>query len=129
MSQLTKVCAGKKFSVWMTPKVLKAFKKLNSDARARLRKWMEFYADDGQEFLDSTKFIHEGRFKTGAPDGGDVPIYAFKAWQVRLYGTIVDGTHFVITEIDPAKKQNKANKTKLESAATNIAAVKDGWSK
>lgn len=40
---------GKNCSVHMTAKVIKAFEKAEARSRARCRKWMEFYAQDGRK--------------------------------------------------------------------------------
>jgi hypothetical protein len=122
MGDLIEVCAGKLYKVSMTPQVFKEYKKTDAAIRARCEKWMRFYADDGHEFLDDQKLKREGRFPSGVPGGTDVVIWAFKAKHLRVYGGVVDGCHFIATEIDTAKKQSAANQGALKSAAKKLAA-------
>lgn len=100
----------------MITKLMRTFDNLNVREKARLKKWMERYAEDGSKYLDDQKFKNEGRFPSGLPSGERYQVYAFKAWQIRLYGCIAN-KRFVITEIDASKKQNKADPKKLKSAA------------
>ena len=121
MNELIEVCAGKSYKVLMTPAVHKHFGKADPKARARCQKWMKFFADDGHEFLDAEKLKHEGKFGTGHKNGNKVSIWAFKAWQLRVYGGVVSDGVFVATEIDTKKKQNAADQDLLESAARKLA--------
>ena len=105
----------------MTAHVHKQFQRADAHARARCLKWMRFYADDGHDYLDDQKLKYEGKFPSGKPGGTDLAISAFKAWQLRVYGGVVNGNHFIATEIDIAKKQNAANQAVLKSAAKKLA--------
>jgi hypothetical protein len=76
---------------------------------------------DVQRRLSQEKFKKEGNF----PDGyhGKVAIWTFKSWQWRLYGTTltVEGRRcFVGMKVDDAKKQDRANRALLKSAALEI---------
>ncbi len=86
MDDAVEVCSGKRFKVVMTAAVHKEFCKADAKERARCLKWMQFYADDGVEYLDKGKFRFEDRLSLGDKKGTLVPIYAFKAWQLRVYG-------------------------------------------
>lgn len=120
MDELIEVCSGKKFRVMMTTSVAKQFGKVDAKERARCQKWMKFFADEGFDLLDDQKLKHEGKFSSGHKSGTKVPIWAFKAWQLRVYGSLVGGNVFVATEIDPRKQQNAADQGKLEAAAKKI---------
>ncbi len=121
MDKLVPACEGKRFTVSMTVEVAKSFSKVAAKERARCLEWIRRYADDGHELLDSTKLRNEGKFALGDKAGTHVSVLAFKAWQVRLYGGVVDGSHFVVTEIDAAKKTDKADRPMLERAARKLA--------
>lgn len=121
MNDLIEVSVGKSFSVYMTRGVAKRFDKVAAKDRARCRAWMQRFADDGYENLDNTKLKNEGQFSTGDRSGTKVTVWAFKAWQLRVYGGVVRGSLFVCTEIDDSKKQDAANRDLLKSAAQKLA--------
>ena len=110
-----------RFTIYMTREVFETYDELDAKWRARCEKIMEFYARHGPEDLSKEKFRSEHRYHTGGKSGKESMIYAFKAYQVRLYGgKIPDVDCFVCTEIDPAKKQDKADKTRLRRAARKL---------
>ncbi|ANH06258.1 hypothetical protein [Shinella sp. HZN7] len=121
MSDLVEVCVGKTFRVFMTKGVAKRFDKTDAKERARCRAWMMRFAEDGHELLDDTKLKNEGHFSTGDKAGTKVAVWAFKAWQLRVYGGVVPGNIFVCTEIDDSKKQNSADRDLLKAAAKKLA--------
>lgn len=120
MEDAIEVCSGKRFKVVMTAAVHKQFCYAEAKERARCLKWMKFCADDGHDHLDKGKFRFEARLPAGDKKGTQIAIYAFKAWQLRVYGSFV-GTTFVATEIDIAKKANVADPRILRSAAKKLA--------
>ncbi|WP_370197521.1 hypothetical protein [Roseibium sp.] len=122
MSEIVQICKDSYCEICMLKKLERTFKKLDVKERARLLKWMKSYAKDGAKYLDDQKFKGEGRFPSGLPSGEKYTVYAFKAWKIRLYGCF-EGKRFLITEIDPAKKQNKADPQKLKNAATRYGEV------
>jgi hypothetical protein len=76
--------------------------------------------------LSDLKFKNEGNFSDGL--GGHVTIWTFKAWKWRLYGAIlqVNGRRcFVGVNVDPAKKQDKADQQMLKSTAKVIAGLQE----
>ena len=82
---------------------------------------MSFYAKDGRKFLIETQFRNEGRFSTGGKGGKEVQIYAFKAYQLRVYGGLDPNTgDFICTEIELSKQRNPADQNKLRRAARNL---------
>ena len=121
MEELEFVCEGRSYRVSMTKPVAKAYRKIDADRRARLMRWMKRYAEDGFEFLDPEKFMREGKFSVGDRAGSEVVIFAFKAWQVRVVGGVVQGSHFIASEIDVSKKQDKADRALLERAARKLS--------
>jgi hypothetical protein len=82
-------------------------------------KWMGFYAEDGGDTLGETKFKFEGRFPLGDKAGTEAAIFAFKAKNLRVYGSLRNGV-FVATEIDSTKKQARADQNKLKAAAKKM---------
>lgn len=121
MDDLIEVIVGNQFGVFMTKAVAKRFQKLEADRRARCLKWMEYYANDGHDYLDDTKLKHEGRFSTGGKSGTKVPIWAFKARQLRVYGSPLSDGRFICTEIDDSKKQDAADQSLLHAAARKLS--------
>ncbi|NTG19408.1 hypothetical protein G6L00_03055 [Agrobacterium rhizogenes] len=121
MDDLKEVFSGKRFKVMMTLEVYEQFQSAETDRRARILKWMKFYADDGHELLDNDKFRYEGKFSTSDKSGTKVSIYAFKAWQTRVYGGLVKSAIFVCTEIDLSKKRDLADQKLLKAAAKKLS--------
>lgn len=120
MADLIEVCSGSKFKVWMTPQVAKHLRKADVKQLARCQFWMKKFAEDGFEFLTPEQLKHEGKFSVGDKRGTQVAIYAFKAWQLRIYGALV-GDRFIATDADIAKKQDQASRDTLEAAARKLA--------
>jgi hypothetical protein len=82
--------------------------------------------DDYHRRLSDKKFKREGNFPDG--DGNKVTVWTFKGWQWRLYGAIlkVDGRRcFVGVEVDPDKKQDRADQAKLKATAKAIAKLEE----
>ena len=121
MSELVCKKRGRRYSVWMTKKVEKAFQKSDAQQQARILKHMERYANDGPEYLIETQFKREGKFPTGGKKGGKIAVDVFKAYQLRVYGGLVPKTgRFVCTELD-IKKQNQADQECLKRAARYLS--------
>lgn len=120
MTDLIEICSGTKFRVLMTASVEKHLKKADKKQLVRCQMWMKKFSDDGFDFLTNEQLKHEGKFSVGDRKGTHVAIYAFKAWQLRIYGAVV-GDKFIATEVDIAKKQNDADRPKLELAARKMA--------
>lgn len=113
--------ASFRFTIYMTREVWETYDKLDASWRARCEKNMEFYRRDGPVNLSPDKFRNEGRHHTGGKSGKEIMIYAFKAYQVRVYGGKIPNVDcFICTEIDPAKKQDKADVAKLRRAAQKL---------
>ncbi|WP_141402124.1 hypothetical protein [Rhizobium subbaraonis] len=121
MDELVTVAVGKSFTVYMTRAVAKRFEKVDVKARARCLQWMKRFADDGHEFLDETKLKHEGRHSTGDKSGTKVAVWAFKAWQLRIYGGLVGEKTFICTEIDDSKKRDAADQSLFGAAARKLS--------
>lgn len=120
-SELDTIFRGKRYKLSLTKAVSKRLAKADARFRVRIGKWMESYSEDGRMYLDDTKMKKEGDFPVGRPGVPDVGIYAFKAYQLRVYGGVVDGNHFIATEIELAKKKDQADQKKLARAAKKLA--------
>lgn len=120
MAELIEVCSGARFKVLMTPQVEKHLRKADRSQLARCQRWMKKFCDDGFDYLTPEQLKHEGKFSVGDRKGTQISVYAFKAWQLRAYGSVT-GNRFIITEVDIAKKQNEADRDKLEAAARKMA--------
>jgi hypothetical protein len=80
--------------------------------------------DDFHRRLNDKQFKNEGKFRDG--NGGRATIWAFKAWQWRIYGSImtIKGRRcFVGVKIDPDKKQDRADQNTLKATAKIIGAL------
>ena len=122
-TDLELVCEGDHCDVWLLLRVAKAFRSVDAKQRARILELMRILSRDGKTYLAPDKFRFEERFRVGGASGRDVPVYAIKGWKVRIYGSFiqVQGRNaFVGSEIDPSKKQNAADRGKLERAALNL---------
>jgi hypothetical protein len=112
---------GPKGAVALTKPVAAAFEDANAKARARISRAMLNFSELGPgRHLNQEVFRHEERVKLGHEQ---VAIFAFKGWQVRIYGGIeqINGKPtFVGTEIDKSKKQDKANRSLLRQAASKL---------
>lgn len=76
--------------------------------------------------LNDQHFKKEETFSVGK--GKRVAIFAFKAWKWRLYGALmtIDGVRtFVGVKVDEDKKQDKANRTLMKSAADAISELEE----
>lgn len=92
----------------------------NVKARAKLDAIFRLYCQHGAEGFKPDKFKFEARVSV---EGVNVPVFVFKAWQVRVYGAQIDldgHQTFVGTEIDLKKKQDKANQAMLRRAAHKL---------
>ncbi len=122
---------GTKADVRMTEEVAAQYKQaiesndeISLKRRTHLERYFHEFAenDDYHRRLSDQKFKKEGNFPDG--NGGKVAIWTFKGWQWRVYGAILRVTGrrcFVGVEVDPDKKQDRANQAKLKSAAKTIA--------
>ncbi|WP_414831676.1 hypothetical protein [Afifella sp. YEN Y35] len=78
---------------------------------ATIKRYFERFADGGPDYLDNSQMLkRQGRVKDGA--GKQVTVFAFKAYQWRLYGVLQHyrgRPSFVGLCVDSQKKQNKAD--------------------
>ncbi|NTE81584.1 hypothetical protein [Agrobacterium pusense] len=82
-----------------------------------LKAYYKRYADHGPTSLSDSMFKSEKRQRVL---GTNVPVYAFKAKHVRVYGVQDNYRGFLCfcgTSYDPSKKQRKADPEKLKKAA------------
>jgi hypothetical protein len=124
---LFKVAQGPDSTVAMTQSVYKTFSMVAAKARARIKRPMEKYAEEGPRHLNREQFRLEMRCPSGR-GSEKVAVYCFKAWQVRVYGvriTMNEKPVFVCSEIDPSKKQDKANPKLIKQAAKKAIAFAD----
>lgn len=90
--------------------------------KVQLRRYFEEFCQNNPHRLGEEKFKKEGSFPDGR--GGKVAVLAFKSWQWRLYGAelLVSGQRcFVGMRVDAAKKQDRADQSKLKGTAKDIA--------
>lgn len=121
------IVRGSRYDVAFLRPVAQAFASANPKGRRRVENSARIFGEEGPRGLHTEVYKHEGRFKTGEASGRQVAIAAFKGWQLRVYGsvqTIDEKPTFIGTEIDTSKKQNRANKAKLQRAALKFAPAK-----
>jgi hypothetical protein len=119
--------------VCLSPKAKAAYNALKAGTdmmsvrqRTQLDRYMERFCASEPHYMTDTHYRKEGNHPDG--NGGKVPIWAFKPDGWRLYGAvlIVDGKKtFVGVEVDPAKKQRKADQSLLKSAALIIGGLQE----
>lgn len=111
---------GSQVAIWRS--VRKIYDALDTQMQGRFERYMELWCNETK--LPDTMFNqNEGRSK------GGVMLRAFKAFKVRLYGfdrKVVGVRTFVIVDIDPAKKQNKADPGILKRAKSRVDDLSEG---
>lgn len=88
---------------------------------------MKRFCKSGAESLTEQMFKKQVDFEN---KGKTRKLFAFKAYQMRAYGFIAQlaGERvFVITKVDPKKKQTRANSAHLETAKTRGKAFIDAY--
>lgn len=98
------------------------FERLEDRWLGRLRRHFQNFGSR-DAVLPPEHFKAEGRFPTGGAQSHDVLIYAFKAFQVRLYGPVIplsDVATFVGIELVTDKKTDKANQELLRRVARRL---------
>lgn len=116
---------GKFGSVWLYDDAYEQYEKLCNQndknsikERATLARYFPRFAEMGPSGFQGEMLKSQGRFPDD--DGKQIQIYAFKAYQFRIYGVVEDHfgkPSFVGTTSDPSKKSNQADKGKLKKAA------------
>lgn len=108
---------GEHGSVAFDGKAWKAFlKEISQDDRATVQAAMLRWCRFGPSHLPQERFKFMSRYEKG---GASVRVDGFKGRQARFYGTTaqVDGKPmFLVTGVDPAKKQNTADPAILKAA-------------
>lgn len=109
--------------VAMLGEVNAEFKNLEVRWRKKLNKHFSNYGIPGTS-MPKEHFNSEGRFPTGGKRSMDLQIYAFKAFQHRLYGPVVgiNGIEtFVGLKLIEDKKRNRADQDLLKRIAKSFA--------
>lgn len=126
-----------KGSVWRVKGCSKLWRELYAQRadlaikqQVQLTRFTKTYCENGREYLTPEQFKREGRFPDGR--GTKIDVYVFKPFKWRLYGIIFDldgKPAFVGLEIDPEKKQDKADQALLKRVAkdggTLLAALEE----
>lgn len=81
-----KVADGKNCEIWFSKKTEKVFKNAPPEDKARVGKFFEHVVENGTSDLTDTQFKSERRLPNGGKHGKKVMVYAFKAFQLRIYG-------------------------------------------
>jgi hypothetical protein len=96
----------------------KEYRKIATKDKATLRRWMELWCDDVDGAIPDTRLKAQHRYADA--QGRNVLIFAFKAYQARLYGFIreIEGKlTFLITAADSDKKDDGADQKVLDRAS------------
>lgn len=106
--------------------------KESQNARKHVRKIGQILArirDYGPSSLGNPEqFKREGRFPSGKASVGDIPVYAVKAFKLRVYGGMLKGAGeptFVCIEAKK-KTRNKADRKVLERVAKALGEMNHG---
>ena len=103
--------------------VERQFRGLDQRWKKRLERHFRNYCTPNTT-LPPEQFKSEGRFPTGGLRSKEVQVFAFKAFQHRLYGVVesVNGIPtFVGMELVEDKKTNRADQDLLRRVARNFA--------
>ncbi|MCI0560706.1 MAG: hypothetical protein MN733_19650 [Nitrososphaera sp.] len=106
-------------SIYATEEVKSFIDSMEGRESKRLDAIMERLAQFGRN-LPREQFRFEDRFKIGDKKGTKAAIYAFKPSQVRIYAGRVhyqSKQTYVCTDYDPSKKQQKADRSIMATAA------------
>lgn len=127
------VLEGKVADVRLSDKAHSAYKEVQKGKdqrdvkrRTQLRRYLDQFGNNEPHSLSDQHYKKEGNFSDGVK--GKVAIWTFKPYQWRLYGAVltVEGKKcFVGVEVDPEKKQDKADKDRLAAAALAIGKIKE----
>ncbi|MGY3149623.1 hypothetical protein ACVWYQ_006622 [Bradyrhizobium sp. USDA 3397] len=95
-----------------------------SRAQARqLQRYLERFCNHEPHRMVEDHYRHEGSHSDGRPGGKKVPVWAFKPDGWRLYGavmTVKSRKTFVGVDVDPAKKKNKVDQSRLKAVGLLI---------
>jgi hypothetical protein len=97
----------------------RVFGRVDARSRAPLNRWLKHIAQEGVTNIPLVRLRFEQRLRIPGTSV-DVPVWALREFQTRLYGGPVQGMQpptYLFTEIDDAKKQDKADRSKLQRAA------------
>lgn len=120
--ELRCVYKGRRATIFMDRSTKEEAEKAPVRDGARVKNIIRAFADDGPDQLPSDQLRKEGRYHVGDQQGRKEQVYAFKSYQLRIYGAFVPGQPgcFVCSEVD-FKKQNRAEQDKLKRAASKLA--------
>lgn len=115
--------------IMLSSKVMKDYEKAmegkdqkSVGQRRTFERLFEYYCEEDRPINNDQQFKKEGNF--GAEKE---PVWAFKAFQFRLYGTPIrwNGKEtFFAVRADPSKKQNKADRRLLEATAAEVSELR-----
>lgn len=107
--------------VALVDEVLKDWEKIEGRFQKRLQFLFEKFGDRSLK-LTMEQFRFEGRFPSGLPDGSEIGVYVFKAFQERIYGTVleIDGHETFVGVAHEQKKRDRANQATLKKVARII---------
>lgn len=105
--------------VLMRDEAVKAFEGLDERPRARLFRVMQLWSK-GLPLLPGQLNVNEGRCQKGSINR---LLQAFKTHGIRLYGftrRLTGKKTFIVVDVDPAKKQKKADAGILDRAKSRV---------
>lgn len=116
------VYKGSFATIFMHGSVKEEAEKAPIKDQERVKNIIRRFAEEGPDRFPPDHLRKEGRFNIGDQQGRKEQVYAFKSYQLRVYGAFVPGHPgcFVFSEME-FKKKNKADQDKLKRAASNLA--------
>ncbi|MFQ3454719.1 hypothetical protein PMN64_15575 [Bradyrhizobium sp. UFLA01-814] len=131
----TVVCQGAAGDIRMSPEAhteytqaIEGTDDISVKRRVQLERYFREFCDHQHFFrrLSELKFKNEGNFPVGNGSGLTATVWTFKAWKWRLYGSIIQVERkrcFVGVNVDPNKKQDKADQQMLRNTAQKIGLI------
>lgn len=121
--ELKEVVAGPCGRVLVTKGCLKSLGEVKSKQRVQFIAFAEAAVNNGFDELPKKKYTCEERLYAGEPANTDVMVVAFKPWQLRIYGGIMnwDNQRCFVGVLAVEKKQDKAYRPDLERAARMLS--------
>lgn len=127
MDDYVEVHAGKYCTIWISPKAIREIKKATAGDRARTKRYLIEFAENGQENLNEQQVKNEGRYPSGGKNSRLVQVFAFKGAQLRIYcGTVEKNGKQLLCVEATKKKQNKANLAQLQRIAKKVGKIQNG---
>ncbi len=120
-----RVSSGQAGEVWLLQDVYETYRRIKNGTnelevkqRTQLERFMREFCANIRPALNDEQFKKEDSFKNKG--GHNATVFAFKPFKARFYGVVTQIGNkkvFLGLKVDPAKRQDKANRALLVSTA------------